>query len=146
MPHRKDIDRLKSEMEEIFADLCQVPRLIAQRAGFRPAIDVYRTEEPPAIVVVVELAGIDPAEVELAVSEGILVVQGRRRREARERRTYQHMEIDYGAFTRRIRLPEPVDTEEAQATYARGLLSIHLPVATRTSGPVRVPITTARSA
>ena len=128
-------------MEELFADLCQVPRLVAPRRGFRPRVDVYRTEEPPAITVVVELAGIDPSEIELAVADEALILRGVRRRVAAQGRTYQHMEIDYGPFERRIALDESVDSETAEATYERGLLSIRLPVAQRSSGPVRVTVT-----
>jgi HSP20 family protein len=138
---RDDIDRLRSEMEELFADLCQVPRLVAPRRGFRPRVDVYRTEEPPTVTIVVELAGIDPGEVELAVADGMLVVRGKRRRDAGQGRTYQHMEIDYGPFERRIALDEPVDSEAADATYERGLLTIRLPITKRVSGPVRVTVT-----
>lgn len=131
---------MKSEMEELFADLCQVPRLVARRAGFRPALDVYRTEDPPAITVVLELAGIDPDEVDVAVVDGILVVRGRRVRKARDQRLYQHIELDYGAFERRVQLNEAVDSEEATAAYENGLLSIQLPLARKAPGPVRVAI------
>jgi HSP20 family protein len=141
MARGKDIDRLRSEMEELFADLCQVPRLVAPRRGFRPRVDVYRSDEPPTLTIVVELAGIDPAEVELAVADGMLVVRGKRRRDAGQDRTYQHMEIDYGPFERRIALDEPVDSEAADAVYEQGLLTIRLPVAKRVSGPVRVNVT-----
>lgn len=141
MASRKDIDRLKSEMEELFADLCQVPRLAARRTGFRPRVDVYRTEDPPEIVVLVELAGVDPAEIELAVADGVLVVRGTRPRGSGGPRVYRHIEIDYGPFERRISLGEPVDSDAAQATYVRGLLSIQLPVSSPKSGPVRVKIT-----
>ena len=130
---------MKSEMEELFADLCQVPRLVARRAGFRPALNVYRTDDPPAITVVVELAGIDPNGVDAAVVDGVLVVRGRRARPAGER-FYQHIEIDYGVFERRVQLNEAVDSEGASATYENGLLSIHLPLAKKTSAPVRVTI------
>jgi HSP20 family protein len=143
MTARRDIDRMKSEMEELFADLCQVPRLVGRRSGFRPALDVYRTEDPPAITVVVELAGIDPSEVEAAVVEGVLIVRGRRNRRAGDQRLYQHIEIDYGLFERRVQLSEPVDSEAASATYENGLLSVHLPLARHSSGPVRVTIETA---
>jgi HSP20 family protein len=140
MRERKDIDRLKSEMEELFADLCQVPRLAARRSGFRPAVDAYRTDDPPAVNVVVELAGVDPATVELSLEEGVLLVRGERRRE-RERRLYQHIELDYGPFERRIALAETVDADAAEATYERGLLTIRLPVAqARKAGPVRVKV------
>jgi len=130
---------MKSEMEELFADLCQVPRLVARRAGFRPALDVYRTDDPPAITVVVELAGIDPDEVDAAVVDGVLVVRGRRVRPA-GKRFYQHIEIDYGIFERRVQLNEAVDSEAASATYENGLLSIHLPLAQKGPKPVRVTI------
>ena len=140
MTARRDIDRMKSEMEELFADLCQVPRLVARRAGFRPALDVYRTDDPPAITVVVELAGIDPAEVDVAVLEGVLVVRGHRRRKASDQRVYQHIEIDYGVFERRVQLNDAVDSEAASAAYENGLLSISLPLARKASGSVRVTI------
>jgi HSP20 family protein len=141
MARQSDLDRLRSEMEELFADLCQVPRLVAPRRGFRPRVDVYRTEEPPAITVVVELAGIDPDAVELAVTDGVLVIRGRRQRTAGRGRTYQHMEIDYGPFERRIAVDVPIDSDAAEAIYENGLLSIQLPIVRRVAGPVRVNVT-----
>jgi HSP20 family protein len=146
MSPRRDIDRMKTEMEELFADLCQVPRLVARRSGFRPALDVYRTDDPPAITVVVELAGIEPDEVEAAVVDGVLVVRGRRRRKAGDHRLYQHIEIDYGVFERRVQLNEPVDSESATANYENGLLSIQLPLARASSGPGHVMIRSAEDA
>jgi HSP20 family protein len=141
MARQSDLDRLRSEMEELFADLCQVPRLVAPRRGFRPRVDVYRTDDPPAITVVVELAGIDPDAVELAVTDGVLVIRGRRQRTAGRGRTYQHMEIDYGPFERRIAVDVPIDSDAAKAIYDNGLLSIRLPIAGRAAGPVRVSVT-----
>lgn len=140
MTHRRDLDRLKTEMEELFADLCH-HRVAPQRAGFRPRVDAYRTEEPPAVHVVVELPGVDPAEVELAVVDGILVVSGQRRRPAVKARRYEHIEIDYGPFERRIALGDDLAAGEAEAVYDQGLLTITLPLAQRTAGPVRVPVT-----
>ena len=137
---------MKSEMEELFADLCQVPRLVARRAGFRPALDVYRTDDPPAITVVVELAGIDPDGVDAAVVDGVLTVRGRRSRPAGDRRFYQHIEIDYGIFERRVQLNEAVDSEAASATYEDGLLSIHLPLASTAPAAVKVIIQQAKEA
>ena len=141
MHSRQDRDRLKSEMEELFADLCQVPRLVASRRGFRPAVDVYRAADPPAITVLVELAGVDPDATELALTEGVLVIRGARRRAAGEQRVV-HMELDYGPFERQVRIAEPVDAEAAEATYSRGLLVITLPIAERPSRSLRVEITT----
>lgn len=136
------MSELKAEMEELFADLCQVPRLVGSRRGFRPPVDVYRVDHPPSIVVVVELAGVEPGDVDLAVGDGILLLSGRRVRDA-QARVFQQMEIEYGRFERRVPLAEPVDADAAEATYSRGLLTIVLPVAARTAGPVKVPVTRA---
>jgi HSP20 family protein len=144
MRPRKDVDRLKTEMEELFADLCQVPRLVASRRGFRPAVDVYRAEDPPVVIVVVELAGVDPAETELALADGTLVVRGARRRSTQQR--ILHMEIDYGSFERQVSLPETVDAEAAEASYVRGLLVVTLPIAERPSRKLTVQITARGSA
>ena len=39
-----------------------------------------------------------------------------------------------------MQLNEAVDSEGASATYENGLLSVHLPLATKASVPVRVTI------
>jgi HSP20 family protein len=139
MTRRTNIDRLTTEMEELFADLWY-HRLSPQRQGFRPRVDVYRTENPTVLHVVAELPGVDPAQVELAINEGILVISGRRQRQG-EGRHYEHIEIDYGPFERRIALGERFDAEAAEATYQHGLLTISLPLRTSQSGPVQVPVT-----
>jgi HSP20 family protein len=138
MRSRKDVDHLKNEMEELFADLCQVPRLVASRRGFRPAVDVYRIDDPPAFTVVVELAGVDPADIEVATANNMLVVRGARRRALHER--VVHMEVDYGPFERRVSIPDPVDAEAAEASYHHGLLVVTLPIVERPTRRVTVQI------
>jgi HSP20 family protein len=138
---RKPTDRLTHEMEELFADLCQVPRLVASRRGFRPAVDVYRSESPAVYTVVVELSGVDPDATELVLADGLLVIRGVRRRSAGDHRVV-HMELDYGPFERRIPITDPVDPDAVNATYQRGLLVVTLPVAERSSQPLRVEINT----
>jgi len=47
------------------------------------------------------------------------------------RRVYQHAEIEWGPFERRIRIATPVDPGAATVTYLQGLLKIALPLAAR---------------
>jgi HSP20 family protein len=108
--------------------------------GFWPPVDSYRTENPPQLVVVVELPGIDPEHVQIVLQNGALVIAGERLRPSRCNRRYQQMEIDRGPFQRRIQIHEQVDAAAASATYERGLLQVTLPIAKRPSGTVRVPI------
>ena len=127
-------------MEELFADLWQVPRFTRRRGGFRPEIDCYRTERPAALTVVVELGGVDPSKIQIYADKRTLVVSGERRRPRCTGRVYQQMEIDYGPFERRIALPGDVETENGTATYELGLLKIVFPIAASPARSARVPI------
>jgi HSP20 family protein len=137
---RDPIDRLRGEMEELFADLWQVPRFTRRHGGFRPQIDCYRTERPAAFHVIVELAGVDPSKVQIFADEGTLIVAGERRRPRCAGRVYQQMEIDYGRFTRQVALGAEIDVEGAKATYERGVLTIVLPLAKKPASADRVEI------
>src|SRR5688572_3070940 len=128
---RRDIDRLQAEIEELFADLWQVPRFAGLRHGFRPPADCFRTDDPRRLTVLVELPGVDPDQVEIVVEERALTISGQRQRPRVPGQVYQQMEIEYGAFTRAIQLTEDVDVAGAAATYEHGLLTVTLPIAER---------------
>jgi HSP20 family protein len=126
---RRDIDKLHEEIEELFADLWQVPRFAGTRRGFRPNIDSFHTDEPHELTVVVEVPGVDPGSLDLVVGERMLVIAGERRRPKVDGGvSYQQMEIEYGPFRRQIRLPENVDPKRARARYEHGVITISLPV------------------
>ena len=126
---RRDVDKLQEEIEELFADLWQVPRFSGIRNGFRPNVDCFHTDEPHALTVVVELPGVDPQSVRVVAGERLLVVAGERNRPRVPGRVYQQMEIEYGPFQRQVRLVEDVDPSGARARFERGVLTITLPVA-----------------
>jgi HSP20 family molecular chaperone IbpA len=50
------------------------------------------------------------------------------------------MEIEYGPFTRHVRLPEDVDPARANARYEHGVVTITLPVIDRPAPRGRVSI------
>jgi HSP20 family protein len=127
-------------MDDAFDDLWQLRRPIGSRGGFHPAVDVYRREDPSALVVVVELAGVDSSDVEIAVAGGQLAVVGRRGRPAGGKRV-MHLEIEHGEFRRQIQLPEDVDATAATAEFDRGLLTIILPIVARVAAQRSVTIT-----
>jgi HSP20 family protein len=140
MRRREDIDRLHDEMHELIDELWHVPRFAGGRRGFRPQADCIRSEDPPALHVIVELPGVDPAELQVVAADRMLVVAGVRRRPPLRGR-YQQMEVEYGQFQRRIQLDEPVDTSAATARYEHGILTVVLPIATSQPKVERVTIT-----
>jgi HSP20 family protein len=141
-----DLNELQQQIQELFNDLWQVPRFSGLRHGFRPQADCYRTDEPPAIHVVVELPGVDPEQVRIAVTGRTLVVAGVRERKQVPAAHVQQMELDYGPFQRQLRLSDDVDTDAASATFDRGLLRITLPVAAAPQRQEKVAIEVHRGA
>ena len=131
MEKRRDFEHAAEEIEQLFADLWQVfPFSRSLRRGYRPQVDVYRSEDPPTLTVQIELPGVDPDDVRLVASPQALLIAGERRR-PKDCGHYQQLEIDYGPFQRQITLAEDVDPEEANATYERGILTVRLPIAPR---------------
>ena len=133
-------DKLHEEIEELFAELWQVPRFAGLRRGFRPNVDCFHTDDPHRLTVVVELPGVDPETVHVVADDRSLVIAGERHRPNVPGRVYQQMEIDTGPFRRQIRLAEDVDARRARATYADGILTIELPVADRPAEVAQVTI------
>ena len=125
---RRDIGKLQEEIEELFADLWQVPHFSGLRTGFRPNVDSYHTDDPHQLTVVIELPGVEPESINIVVAERALAVSGDRPRPKVEGRVYQQMEIEYGPFRRLVRLPEDVDPEGASAQFERGMVTVTLPV------------------
>src|SRR5262245_55981776 len=103
---KRALDDLQGEIQELFADLWQVPRFSGLRHGFRPDCDCFRTEDPPTLHVVVELPGIDPESIGVVASGKTLVVSGVRERPALTGAKVIAMEIEYGPFQRRLELGE----------------------------------------
>ena len=141
MTGRKDIDRLRSELEELFNDVWRAPRFSARRC-LRPAVDCYRTVDPLEFVAIVELPGVDPDTVHVIAADGWLHVSGERRRPraAKGGQVYQQMEMDYGPFERRIALADDVEAQNGSASYEQGLLKVVFPIAARPAPRGRVPI------
>jgi len=137
---RRDIDRLRGEIDELFADLWQIPRFAGLRSGFRPQVDCLLSDDPPRVTVIVDLAGVDPAKVEVLLVGRELHLSGVRERPAVEGARVQQMEIDYGSFERAVALHVDVDVARSEARYERGLLVVTLPLAKRAPARAKVAI------
>lgn len=75
-----------------------------QRPVWEPPIDVYETERD--VWVLVALPGVEPQRLEVVFDDGVLVVAGERvlPAELRQAAIYR-LEIPFGRFERRVRLP-----------------------------------------
>jgi HSP20 family protein len=92
---------------------------------WNPAADVYRTRD--GWFVKIELAGVEPDELEVTVAGDTLRVAGTRRDERlTEAVSYHQLEITYSRFERTIRFPCPIEGAHLVRRYKDGLLLLHL--------------------
>lgn len=77
-------------------------------------------------VVRAEIPGIDPAkDVEVSVHGGLLTIKAER---GESREHDGHSEFSYGLFERTVSLPEGAQEQGIDATYAKGILSVSVPM------------------
>lgn len=99
-------------------------RMAMRSHVWRPPTDVYETEE--AIIIRIEIAGMQDEGFSISLSDRYLVVRGVRP-DISERRSYHQMEIFFGEFMSEVELPAPVVPEEVKADYNLGFLRVELP-------------------
>lgn len=120
--------RLLDEMMDVDSRLNRVLQATADRVSGRyPRVNIYTGDQ--GAVVEAELAGADPAEVEVSVEDQVLTIGGQRRGSADEAQR----------FERRFELPFPVARDGVSAKHVRGMLRINLPKAPQ-ARPHRIAI------
>ena len=88
---------------------------------FRPLIEAVETES--AYEVTGELPGVDAADLEVEIEDGVLTVRGERKLEAGEGEEPRSL----GRFERRIRLGAAIDEAAVTARHRNGLLQVRVP-------------------
>ena len=120
---------------------------VAGSEAWRPALEVYETTA--ALVVRVEVAGIDTDDLAVSLDGETLTIEGHRTPEAHDgatSRQYHEVGIPYGPFRAQVRLPFPVERDDTEAEYEQGFLTIRLPRAARVAIPVERGATVAAEA
>jgi len=91
---------------------------------WRPPADVVETASE--VIVLVELAGVDHEQLDVLLFEDALIVEGERRLPAYAAGVYHAAEIRQGQVRLELPLPAPIDPEQVDARYERGLLEMRL--------------------
>jgi len=123
----KDIKRIQEEMDLIFDHFYKIRRspLLTQAHIWHPPTDVFETQNE--MVVLTEIAGIDPKKLSILFKEGVLTIKGERHTPKIENGiACRNKEIVSGKFERNIHVPYPVDKESVKASYQDGILEVRL--------------------
>lgn len=121
---------LRGEMDRLFDTFVREPfgaidwPLIGQ-AKWSPAIDVAESDEE--VTIHAEVPGIEPQDLDVTISANELVLSGEKKEstETSGKDSYQ-TEIRFGSFRRTVQLPQGIDTENVDARYANGVLTLRL--------------------
>lgn len=111
---------------------------MVMKNGHDLALDMY--QENNALIVKMNIAGIDPDHIDIDIEDGVLRISGQRYQEEESSdRSYYHQEIRSGEFERVMSLPFDVDQDAITADVADGVLRIYMPkVATDKKKRVKV--------
>ena len=96
------------------------------QGGWSPEIEIF--EHSNTFFVRADLPGLAKEDVKVQVLHDELTIEGERKLEKEETKEgIYRTERSYGAFYRRIPLPEYVKAEAAQATFKNGVLEVAIP-------------------
>lgn len=122
-----EIRHLQETMEKLLSDFSRLgtPLLLAKESVWRPLTDVYETDKE--YVIRMDIAGMEPKDFSITLSERILTIRGVRRDPTPPGRKHFHkMEISVGPFERNIELPPSVRISAIEANYENGYLLIRI--------------------
>jgi HSP20 family protein len=123
----KGMPSLRREMDRLFERFFEPEwGQFSALGDWAPNMDVSETKE--AFVVKMEVPGMEPGDIQVALQENMLTVKGEKRQEKEEKEErYHRVERNYGAFTRTVKLPVTVDASKVAASFKNGLLMVTLP-------------------
>ena len=121
--------QLQNEMSRVFdsavAGAEDGSNVVTSR--WTPAVDIKENSEQ--FVITADVPGMEPADIEVTMENGVLTIKGERKLETRDEgdNGYRRVERAYGSFYRRFTLPDTADAEAISASGKHGVLEVVIP-------------------
>jgi HSP20 family molecular chaperone IbpA len=97
----------------------------AQERYVLPPVDIYETQD--GLVLMADLPGVAPGDVEVRLEDNILTIQGKARHAVEAEPIYREFELVN--FFRQFELSDQVDQERISARLNHGVLMLQMPKA-----------------
>jgi HSP20 family protein len=92
------------------------------------AIPLDVVQEGDNIVVKASVPGVNPEDIDISIENDVLTIKGQTKEEREQQEgNYLMRERRAGSFYRALRLPDTLDSDQAQPHYENGVLSITFP-------------------
>ncbi|MCB1160438.1 MAG: Hsp20/alpha crystallin family protein [Leptospiraceae bacterium] len=116
-----DLERLQNELSGGLGNA------FFSRQGYFPPVNLYTNKDE--IVMVVQVPGFEPDDIEITVVDTKVNLKGTRKGGDLEGMDIHRQETHSKDFIRSIELPYQVNSEKVEAAYKNGILKVVLPKA-----------------
>ena len=122
-----ELSRLQSELNRLFTVFVESNKGGSSASSWDPNVDLL--DDGEKIRILIELPGVEPEDIKLTIRSRVLPVKGTKRGRTRTRECIRFfcMERYFGAFSKSVPLPRPVNTHRVTAALKDGLLEVTLP-------------------
>jgi len=88
-----------------------------------------------------ELPGVTEQDIAVSLDDDVLTIRGEKKFERKdEKENFHFVERSYGTFQRSLRLPYAVDSEQVQASFENGVLTVTVPKTGRQERSRRIQV------
>lgn len=124
----RELSSLQSDVNRLFNTFFDTPAAgnAATMRRWIPAMDLVETQDH--FILRADLPGLAEGDVSIELEDTVLTVSGERKVEHEEgEEGYYRVERATGAFSRSLTLPEGVNADSIEASFANGVLEIRVP-------------------
>jgi HSP20 family protein len=130
-------DEMKQVFDRFFGDTDTDSSSVVT-SQWTPRVDIK--EEANRFVILADIPGVDPKDIDISMDKGILTIKGERRTEkTEETERFSRVERRHGLFHRRFALPDSANPENITASGRNGVLEISIPKRPETT-PRRIQV------
>jgi HSP20 family protein len=121
----RELERMRRRWESAFPSLFEEMDF---EETLKPAVESYVKDGN--LVVRADMPGLEPKDVEVTILGNVLTIKGERKEEHEvKKEDYLRREVSYGAFERRMSLPEGTTADRVKATCRNGVVEVTVPMA-----------------
>ena len=119
---------LQDEIQKLFGN--QLPLTTQDESSvltsdWSPAVDIK--EEAGKYVILADIPGVAPEDIDVTMEHGTLTIKGERKSEkTEEKENFKRVERTFGSFYRRFSLPDDANADTINAVSKNGVLEITL--------------------
>lgn len=124
----RDLEKFRTDLDDMM-ERFRSPKWFKQFESdvMKPRVESFTADGK--LTVKIDLPGIDPKDIEVNVTGGMLTVRAKREEKTEiKKRDFLKRELHYGAYERVIELPEGINAEDIKAAYRDGVLELSAPL------------------